>query len=122
MTLPLHGTTERQKPKTNANSNALGRGQYEYNTNTKDFYTPGLTGMFKEPVLIMRLMKVTDNGGTTPNLTAQDGTKLTVVKLVENPYLYNNNLVPMINYMLRNNYQQSLIFLDNKPYESDYKF
>ena len=69
-----------------------------------------------------RLMKVTDNSGTTPNLTAQDGTKLTVVKLVENPYLYDNNLVPMINYMLRNNYQQSLIFLDNKPYESDYKF
>jgi hypothetical protein len=84
--------------------------------------TPGLTGIFKEPVLIMRLMKVTDNGGTTPNLTAQDGTKLTVVKLVENPYLYNNNLVPMINYMLRTNYQQSLIFLDNQPYQSDYKF
>lgn len=122
VTLPLHGTTERQKPKTNANSSALGRGQYEYNTKTKDFYTPGLTGIFKEPVLIMRLIKVTDNGGTTPNLTAQDGTKLTVVKLVENPYLYDNNLVPMINYMLRNNYQQSLIFLDNKPYQSDYKF
>ena len=122
VTLPLHGTTERQKPKTSANYSAYGRGQYEYNTNTKDFYTPGLTGIFKEPVLIMRLMKVTDNGGTTPNLTAQDGTKLTVVKLVENPYLYDNNLVPMINYMLRNNYQQSLIFLDNKPYQSDYKF
>ena len=122
VTLPLHGTTERQKPKTSANNSAYGRGQYEYNTKTKDFYTPGLTGIFKEPVLIMRLMKVTDNGGTTPNLTAQDGTKLTVVKLVENPYLYDNNLVPMINYMLRNNYQQSLIFLDNKPYESDYKF
>ena len=122
VTLPLHGTTERQKPKTNANNSAYGRGQYEYDTKTKDFYTPGLTGIFKEPVLIMRLMKVTDNGGTTPNLTAQDGTKLTVVKLVENPYLYNNNLVPMINYMLRTNYQQSLIFLDNKPYQSDYKF
>ena len=63
-----------------------------------------------------------NNGGTTPNLKAQDGTKLTVVKLVENPYLYNNNVVPMINWMLRNNYQQSLIFLDNQPYESDYKF
>ena len=122
VTLPLHGTTERQKPKTNANNSVYGRGQYEYDTKTKDFYTPGLTGIFKEPVLIMRLMKVTDNGGTTPNLTAQDGTKLTVVKLVENPYLYNNNLVPMINWMLRNNYQQSLIFLDNKPYQSDYKF
>ena len=122
VTLPLHGTTERQKPKTNANNSVYGRGQYEYDTKTKDFYTPGLTGIFKEPVLIMRLMKVTDNGGTTPNLTAQDGTKLTVVKLVENPYLYNNNLVPMINYMLRTNYQQSLIFLDNKPYQSDYKF
>ena len=122
VTLPLHGTTERQKPKTNANNSVYGRGQYEYDTKTKDFYTPGLTGIFKEPVLIMRLMKVTDNGGTTPNLTAQDGTKLTVVKLVENPYLYNNNLVPMINYMLRNNYQQSLIFLDNKPYQSDYQF
>ena len=122
VTLPLNGTTERQKPKTSANNSVYGRAQYEYNTNTKDFYTPGLTGIFKEPVLIMRLMKVTDNGGTTPNLTAQDGTKLTVVKLVENPYLYNNNLVPMINYMLRNNYQQSLIFLDNKPYQSDYKF
>ena len=122
VTLPLHGTTERQKPKTNANNSVYGRGQYEYDTKTKDFYTPGLTGIFKEPVLIMRLMKVTDNGGTTPNLTAQDGTKLTVVKLVKNPYLYNNNLVPMINYMLRNNYQQSLIFLDNKPYQSDYKF
>ena len=122
VTLPLHGTTERQKPKTNANNSVYGRGQYEYDTKTKDFYTPGLTGIFKEPVLIMRLMKVTDNGGTTPNLTAQDGTKLKVVKLVENPYLYNNNLVPMINYMLRNNYQQSLIFLDNQPYQSDYKF
>ena len=122
VTLPLHGTTERQKPKTNANNSAYGRGQYEYDTKTKDFYTPGLTGIFKEPVLIMRLMKVTDNGGTTPNLTAQDGTKLTVVKLVENRYLYDNNLVPMINYMLRNNYQQSLIFLDNQPYQSDYKF
>ena len=122
VTLPLHGTTERQKPKTNANNSAYGRGQYEYDTKTKDFYTPGLTGIFKEPVLIMRLMKVTDNGGTTPNLTAQDGTKLTVVKLVKNPYLYNNNLVPMFNWMLRNNYQQSLIFLDNKPYQSDYKF
>lgn len=122
VTLPLHGTTERQKPKTNANNSVYGRGQYEYDTKTKDFYTPGLTGIFKEPVLIMRLMKVTDNGGTTPNLTAQDGTKLTVVKLVKNPYLYNNNLVPMINYMLRTNYQQSLIFLDNKPYQSDYKF
>ena len=44
------------------------------------------------------------------------------MKLVENPYLYNNNVVPMINWMLRNNYQQSLIFLDNQPYESDYKF
>ena len=122
VTLPLHGTTERQKPKTNANNSVYGRGQYEYDTKTKDFYTPGLTGIFKEPVLIMRLMKVTDNGGTTPNLTAQDGTKLKVVKLVENPYLYNNNLVPMINYMLRTNYQQSLIFLDNQPYQSDYKF
>ena len=122
VTLPLHGTTERQKPKTNANNSVYGRGQYEYDTKTKDFYTPGLTGIFKEPVLIMRLMKVTDNGGTTPNLTAQDGTKLTVVKLVENPYLYNNNLVPMFNWMLRNNYQQSLIFLDNQPYQSDYKF
>ena len=122
VTLPLHGTTERQKPKTNANNSVYGRGQYEYDTKTKDFYTPGLTGIFKEPVLIMRLMKVTDNGGTTPNLTAQDGTKLTVVKLVENRYLYDNNLVPMINYMLRNNYQQSLIFLDNQPYQSDYKF
>ena len=122
VTLPLHGTTERQKPKTSANNSVYGRAQYEYDTKTKDFYTPGLTGIFKEPVLIMRLMKVTDNGGTTPNLTAQDGTKLTVVKLVENPYLYNNNLVPMINWMLRNNYQQSLIFLDNKPYQSDYKF
>ena len=121
VTLPLHGTTERQKPKTNANNSVYGRGQYEYDTKTKDFYTPGLTGIFKEPVLIMRLMKVTDNGGTTPNLTAQDGTKLTVVKLVKNPYLYNNNLVPMFNWMLRNNYQQSLIFLDNQPYQSDYK-
>ena len=122
VTLPLNGTTERQKPKTNANYSGYGRSQYEWDAEKKDFYTPGLTGIFKEPVLIMRLMKVTDNGGTTPNLTAQDGTKLTVVKLVENPFLYNNNLVPMINYMLRNNYQQSLIFLDNKPYQSDYKF
>ena len=117
-----NGGTVRQEPKTTANNSIFGSQQYYYYTKSKDFYTPGLTGIFKEPVLIMRLMKVTDNGGTTPNLTAQDGTKLTVVKLVKNPYLYNNNLVPMINWMLRANYQQSLIFLDNQPYQSDYKF
>lgn len=52
----------------------------------------------------------------------EDKTFEPTIGMVENPYLYNNNLVPMINYMLRNNYQQSLIFLDNQPYQSDYKF
>lgn len=78
--------------------------------------------MYNERVLFMRMLKVTDTGKEENPIIAQDGTKLTIVKCVENPYLYDANLVPMINYMLRSNYNESLIFLDNQPYKSDYQF
>ena len=117
VTLPLSGSTERQEPRQSAGASGLTWEQYKYDTKTHSI----LTGMYNEPVLIMRMLKVTDNG-TSANLTAQDGTKLTIVKRVENPYVYDSTIVPMVNFMLRNNYLKSLIFLDNKPYQSDYQF
>lgn len=44
--------------------------------------------MFLEPVLVMRVMYITDNGGKVPNLVSDDGRKLSIVHLQDDPYLY----------------------------------
>ena len=46
------------------------------------------TSIFKEPVLFVHVMKVTDEGGPTPTLKSQEGTALEIVHMQNDWSLY----------------------------------
>ena len=50
-------------------------------------------GMYNEPVLFLRVMKVKDMGGESmkPNLVSEDGRQLTVVHMLDDAKLYNSS-------------------------------
>ena len=91
--LPLTGTTQRRQPRTAANGNDIAWRQYLYNRADRNFANPNALSMFNEPILFMRVMKVTDNGGVSPNLMSQDGRRLAVVSMQDNEYIYRNGFV-----------------------------
>jgi len=76
-------------------------------------------GMFEEPLLAVRLMKVTDNGGKTPNMTAQDGRKLKKAYLQDNKEYYYANMNDVFNLVIFGNIK--LTFLDNELYDMKMK-
>ena len=82
---------------------------------SKDQRTPR-KGMWNEPVLIVRLMKVKDNGGNVPNLTSTDGRKLRVVHLRDSEAIY--KFRPHVSAILGIPAHTSLcFFLDNQLYK-----
>ena len=71
------------------------------------------TSIFKEPVLFLRVMKVTDEGGPIPQLVSEKKTRLKVVHMQNDAYLYRSNYqttwaVPY------SSDSQTLFFLNNK--------
>jgi len=76
-TIGVSMSTTRRQPRTQAEASAKPSdyiGKYGANSTPK-------TNIFNEPVIFMRVMKVTDNGGKTPNLVSQDGRILYVEHL-----------------------------------------
>jgi hypothetical protein len=69
-TLPLVGTTQRQSYRSSSSNYAAADYVYKEGQDFK-------TNMYNEPVLVMRLMKVDDNGTATQ--TAPDGTAIEVL-------------------------------------------
>ena len=122
--LPLAGQTERQEPRTSANDSKIGWRNYIWSKNDKNFYYPGVKSMFNEPVLIMRLMKVSDQGGKRPYLKSQDGRKLKVVKMQDNQQMYDGFFNSMQNHLLKqytNGGNVQSVYLDNAPYIMELK-
>ena len=72
--------------------------------------------IFNEPVIYMRVIKITDNGGKRPNLVAQDGTKLKVVHLQNDAVAYQARLQSLwaLNFSVDMN---DAFFVDNKVYQ-----
>ena len=70
-------------------------------------------GMYNEPVLFLRVMKVTDMGGKTPCLTSNDHKELTVVHMQNNKYYYDAvNMTWLTGYTIgRKNF-----IIDNEPF------
>ena len=78
--------------------------------------SPTKTNMFNEPVLVMRVMYVTDNGGIEPNLVSDDGRRLSIVHLQDDKDLYRSNYQSFwaIAYSVSATYFYTL---DNEQYE-----
>ena len=75
--------------------------------------------MFNEPVLIMRLMKVNDQGGKRPYLKSQDGRKLKVVKMLDNEQMYVGIFNRIQNQLLKqytSGGDLQSVYLDNEQY------
>ena len=116
--LPLNGTTQRRQPRTAVNGNDMGWRQYLYNRATGNFANPNALSMFNEPILFMRVMKVTDNGGLTPNLISQDGRRLTVVSLQDNETIYRASLIMLTYYGLYSFFESNAVLIDNQEWTS----
>ena len=117
--LPEHYTKQGRQPRTAANSNNITWQQYLYKREKQDFANPAAVSMFNEPILLMRVMKVTDNGGLRPNLMSQDGRKLTVLKLHDNAYFYQSGQNGFWNNVMKFNYESSGdVTLDNKDWNT----
>jgi hypothetical protein len=113
--LPETYTKQRRKPRTTANSWDIVWQDYLYKRENRDFANPAVVSMFNEPILFMRVMKVTDNGGLRANLTSQDGRKLTVVKLSDAAYLYQNMVNALWNLMMKSNLDDGeIVLMDNE--------
>ena len=72
--LPLYGQLERGKPRTAADGNAKTPSNYFLNNGT---FATNSTGMYNEPVIFMRIMRLRDKG--KPNETSPEGHKLKVL-------------------------------------------
>ena len=71
------------------------------------------TNIFNEPVMFLRMMKVTDNGGHSPNLTSQDGRHLTVVHLQNDRILYSSAVQGSWSLQYNEFERNNSFFLDN---------
>ena len=119
VTLPLAGKTNRQQPRTSANSDRIRWQNYMWSKNDKNFYSSDAKSMFNEPVLIMRLMKVNDQGGKRPYLKSQDGRKLKVVKMLDNEQMYVGIFNRIQNQLLKqytSGGDLQSVYLDNEQY------
>ena len=119
VTLPLAGKTNRQQPRTKANSDLIRWQNYMWSKNDKNFYSSDAKSMFNEPVLIMRLMKVNDQGGKRPYLKSQDGRKLKVVKMLDNEQMYVGIFNRIQNQLLKqytSGGDLQSVYLDNEQY------
>lgn len=119
VTLPLTGKTNRQQPRTRANSDMIRWQNYMWSKNDKNFYSSDAKSMFNEPVLIMRLMKVNDQGGKRPYLKSQDGRKLKVVKMLDNEQMYVGIFNRIQNQLLKqytSGGDLQSVYLDNEQY------
>ena len=119
VTLPLAGKTNRQQPRTSANSDLIRWQNYMWSKNDKNFYNSNAKSMFNEPVLIMRLMKVNDQGGKRPYLKSQDGRKLKVVKMLDNEQMYVGIFNRIQNQLLKqytSGGDLQSVYLDNEQY------
>ena len=78
--------------------------------------SPTKTNMFNEPVLVMRVMYVKDEGGVEPNLVSEDGRQLSIVHLQDDKELYQDSIQSFwaFNYVVA-----SIIsfYLDNEVYQ-----
>ena len=111
--LPWEGETQRHIPTMTASANN------DFNRFLPDRLTGQFPadhmGMFDEPVLVVRLMKVTDNGGKIPNILSQDGRRLTKVHVQDLRNYYRGELND-VSYL---NFKAFLdaIFVDNELYQ-----
>ena len=71
------------------------------------------TSIFKEPVLFVHVMKVTDEGGPTPTLKSQEGTELKIVHMQNDRKLYNGYSQALWSAPYSRD-SQSSFFLNNK--------
>jgi hypothetical protein len=89
VTLPLHhvGTTntKREEPRT---ASDISVNPYNYIGNYELPRSDQKLGMYNEPILFLRVMKVEDKGGKIPNLTSTDHKKLEIVHLQDDASLY----------------------------------
>ena len=92
---------------------------YYWSNHYREFSGHGIGSVFSEdePVLFFHVMKVTDKGGTYPNLTSQAGTRLSVVHLQNDPVLYRQNFQSVYagNYSVDS---QTLFYLNNQLYKA----
>ena len=112
LTIDGNATGPRRTPRTTAES-----------VKPKDFIgvygiegSPTRTNMFNEPVLVMRVMYVTDNGGIEPNLVSDDGRRLSILHLQDSKDLYRSNYQSFwaVTYPVAATY---FFTLDNEKYE-----
>ena len=87
---------------------------YGWNSETHSFATNN-TSLLMDKVLFFRVMKVTDNGGKTPNLTSQEGRKLTVVHMQNDKTLYKQGFQASFasNYTA---HRSEFYYINNKKY------
>jgi hypothetical protein len=78
------GDKWQKSPRTTAETSVI-RDDY-YWENGK--FASNKTSIFKEPVLFVHVMKVTDEGGPTPTLKSQEGTELKIVHMQDDWTLY----------------------------------
>jgi hypothetical protein len=108
VTLPLYGTTQRQPYRRNTSSCILTAYLFEEGQDFK-------TNMYNEPVLLMRLMKVDDNGTATQ--TAPDGTALQVLHHhASSETISKESLTGRYEYLRTGNLIGET-FLNNQPYK-----
>ncbi|MBR4898023.1 MAG: hypothetical protein IKZ48_04475 [Prevotella sp.] len=102
-------------PRTKAESDA-DFAAYCWSSKDNDFMT-SMTSLQNERVLIFRVMKVTDNGGKTPNLVSQDGRRLSVVHLQNDREAYQLLLQChwVNNYLTLSQFYQTF-YVDNKQF------
>ena len=89
VTLPLHHVgatnTKREAPRTEPETSVDPK---DYIGNYGQAGFKQKLGMYNEPIIVLRVMKVEDNGGRTPNLKSKDDKKLEIVHLQNDAYLY----------------------------------
>jgi hypothetical protein len=103
------GDKWQKSPRTTAETSVI-RDDY-YWENGK--FASNKTSIFKEPVLFVHVMKVTDEGGPTPTLKSQEGTELKIVHMQDDRKLYNGYSQALWSAPYSRD-SQSCFFLNNK--------
>lgn len=103
------GDKWQKSPRTTAETSVI-RDDY-YWENGK--FASNKTSIFKEPVLFVHVMKVTDEGGPTPTLKSQEGTELQIVHMQNDWTLYRGNSQALWSGPYSQDSQRSF-FLNNK--------
>ena len=103
------GDKWQKSPRTTAETSVIKDDYYWENGK----FASNKSSIFKEPVLFVHVMKVTDEGGRTPTLKSQEGTELKIVHMQNDRTLYHGCSQALWSVPYSQD-SQSLFFLNNK--------